>query len=596
MADSSAGDADERDVTLSGQLYGTVTNVNGVGTPDATITVVNADTGETTATTTTDSNGDYSVTVADGTYALTAVKRAPDGAYLRHPVEKTASVSGTSTEVNFTLVRPDYKLRGAFSDRTGRAIHGINRADTGVPVGVRGLVPSATDGYGLATPNDVRVGGAIESVFTHVVTIQGDRVAKLGRQRSDDGFQAAGKVIFGYEGNTVQGIGTTIGGGGKDSNRNRVLDDYGTVSGGYGNEVKETEATIAGGHDNLAEGTESVVSGGRQNTAKGPKSTISGGNRNEAGHSSVVGGGSINKAFGEEAVIGGGASNATSGFNPTIAGGNSNEASDSYAAVVGGRENVAAGEHSSVGGGANNHAHSQYAGIGSGRTNRTGVTGSDKLLYATVPGGRRNVADGKYSLAAGRRAKTDGKRGSFVWGDSTTTSVRPSAKDEVVLQAGGTRSSGVAVEVYSQSDGSAGVVLDANAGSWGSLSSRAAKTDVRPVDSQRVLDTLEDVTVSTWRYEGQSDDVRHMGPMAGPFNEAFGLGTARDRITNVDADGVAMAAIKGLSESLDARDERIDRLEKTVETLGAENERLRERNDSLEDRVSALEAQQGRDR
>lgn len=55
-----------------------------------------------------------------------------------------------------------------------------------------------------------------------------------------------------------------------------------------------------------------------------------------------------------------------------------------------------------------------------------------------------------------------------------------------------------------------------------------------------------------------------------------------ESIATVDADGVIFAAIQGLSQKLDEKDERIDELER-------ENEQLRERLGAVEDRLASLE-------
>jgi transposase len=77
--------------------------------------------------------------------------------------------------------------------------------------------------------------------------------------------------------------------------------------------------------------------------------------------------------------------------------------------------------------------------------------------------------------------------------------------------------------------------------------------------------------------------------MAGAFHDAFGLGEDPETIGHVDADGVALAAIKGLAERLDRKDDRIEALEAETDRLRAENERLRERDDALAARLAAVE-------
>lgn len=86
------------------------------------------------------------------------------------------------------------------------------------------------------------------------------------------------------------------------------------------------------------------------------------------------------------------------------------------------------------------------------------------------------------------------------------------------------------------------------------------------------------MSISTWNYESQDEETRHTGPMAEEFAAAFGLGESDRRISAVDADGVALAAIQGLAERVaDASDELSDRLaanEERIDRLEAENERI----------------------
>jgi hypothetical protein len=76
--------------------------------------------------------------------------------------------------------------------------------------------------------------------------------------------------------------------------------------------------------------------------------------------------------------------------------------------------------------------------------------------------------------------------------------------------------------------------------------------------------------ISEWRYKSHTD-ARHIGPVAQDFYEAFGLGRDDKHITSVDADGVALAAIKGLNEKLEQqareKDQRIADLEKQMGEL-----------------------------
>ena len=117
-------------------------------------------------------------------------------------------------------------------------------------------------------------------------------------------------------------------------------------------------------------------------------------------------------------------------------------------------------------------------------------------------------------------------------------------------------------------------------GSWSSLSDEASKTAIKPASGRNVLRKLSSVPVSTWSYRAQDDSIRHIGPMAQDFYRAFGVGEDRRHIASVDADGVALAAIKGLQSKLRAERRRRHALEQLLNGLEArlatrESERAR---------------------
>ncbi len=105
-------------------------------------------------------------------------------------------------------------------------------------------------------------------------------------------------------------------------------------------------------------------------------------------------------------------------------------------------------------------------------------------------------------------------------------------------------------------------------GIWTNGSDRNSKTDVEEVDGAEVLRKVAELPVTSWRYSSEDEDVRHIGPMAQDFMEAFGLGESEKHIGTVDIDGVALVAIQ---------------------ELHAELLKLRSQNEELRSRVSALE-------
>lgn len=95
-----------------------------------------------------------------------------------------------------------------------------------------------------------------------------------------------------------------------------------------------------------------------------------------------------------------------------------------------------------------------------------------------------------------------------------------------------------------------GATLAMGSGSWSSLSDRDAKANVNAVDSQALLARFAALPIATWNYKTQPDSVRHMGPMAQDFRAAFGLGEDDKHISAVDAEGVALAAIQALNQTV----------------------------------------------
>ena len=99
------------------------------------------------------------------------------------------------------------------------------------------------------------------------------------------------------------------------------------------------------------------------------------------------------------------------------------------------------------------------------------------------------------------------------------------------------------------------VELPAGGTAWAALSDKNAKTEVTPVDHKRVLSKLVALQVKEWSYTA-APSQRHVGPMAQDFHTAFRLGEDDRRISTIDADGVALAALKGLIAELKDREQR----------------------------------------
>ncbi len=326
-----------------------------------------------------------------------------------------------------------------------------------------------------------------------------------------------------------------------------------------------------GGELNDMSGTHSFIGGGRANTASGTYATVVGGNLNTVtALNSSIGGGFSNSVGAGSATIGGGGANTIlpAAGTATIAGGGFNTATATLASIGGGTGN-SAGALATVSGGSNNTASGSYATVAGGRYNTaSGLyanASGGSFCYATgasssTAGGQLNTAAGSYSFAAGRRSKAN-HSGAFVWGDSFNADKNSSANDQFnVYASGGAR-------IFSNTAATTGVLLAAGGGTWTSVSDREAKENFKVVDGIEILDRLAEIPITTWNYKSQDPAVRHMGPMAQDFYEAFGLGLGERTIDQIDPDGVALAAIQALNAKVRERDGELIRLRTQVTEL-----------------------------
>lgn len=291
-------------------------------------------------------------------------------------------------------------------------------------------------------------------------------------------------------------------------------------------------------------------------------STIAGGASNIiTGGWSIVGSGTGNTAAANYSVIGGGQSNNTTGGDD--------------AAVLGGTFNTASGSSAFVGAGASNTASGTQAMVGAGWQNNASGTN------AMIPGGMRNLASGDTSFAAGRRAQSTAA-GAFTWADSQDFDFVNSVANAFKVRATG----GIVFQTTAVG-GFQGVTLSPGGGGWAVTSDRNVKHDIEELDGRQVLAKLEKVAVSSWRYNAEASQARHMGPMAQDFYAAFGLGDDDKHIGTVDADGVALAAIKGVHAV--TKEQQVE-----ITELKGELKQLRDQNNALEARLAKLEKGAGK--
>ncbi len=310
-----------------------------------------------------------------------------------------------------------------------------------------------------------------------------------------------------------------------------------------------------------------------------------------------------------------------------------NRVGGSFATVIGGRYNTASGLNSSAMGFGNTASGSTATAMGYFAVASGGIStamGNDTTAsgYSSTAMGHGTVAGGDYSTALGQFAVAN-HAGSFVWADSTVAGFTSTAINQFSLRAsGGLRLSdstsmefgttprqmlnlygatyGIGVQsssLYFRCDSAGandgfiwyrGGVHDngyAQPGAGGtelmhlvqgglyvngalvSSSDRNAKENFQPVDSQAVLEKVAALPLSRWNYK-QDPTQQHLGPMAQDFHAAFGVGPDDKHITTVDADGVALAAIQGLNQKVEAQRNILEQKETEIAELKARLERL----------------------
>lgn len=285
---------------------------------------------------------------------------------------------------------------------------------------------------------DAFVAGSGNSVSGPAATVSGGTgnavsgyAGTIGGGQSNRVAANYGTVGGGYS-DTAGSVGATVAGG----YFNAASGDHATIGGGQSNAATQLEATVGGGNGNRATGIASTIAGGRADTAAGSFSTVGGGIRNRANDYATVGGGMENRAIGDYATIGGGNRNRAE-FASTIAGGQLNTASATNgASIVGGVENTADGSFSFIGGGYHNRTYGDLSTIGGGGGSSAIDSNVTRGSCATIPGGRRNRANGSFSFAAGRRAHAL-HHGTFVWADSTDADFASTAQDQFLIRATG---------------------------------------------------------------------------------------------------------------------------------------------------------------
>jgi trimeric autotransporter adhesin/endosialidase-like protein len=292
--------------------------------------------------------------------------------------------------------------------------------------------------------------------------------------------------------------------------------------------------------------------------------------------------------------------------------GNRTNASGGSATAMGDRTTASGGESTAMG--SSTTASATYSTAMGDRTTAGGTAATAMGRITTASGnvstamGDRTTASGDRSTAMGTNVTTNDKEGAFVIGDYSVTSI--TFLPDVANRFYARFSNGYTL--YTNSDATLGVRLDANGGSWSSISDSTKKENFVLSDAEQVLARFRTLRLGSWSYIG--DSWRHYGPMAQEWFAAFGsdgVGVIGNDtlLASADVDGVLCIAVKALEQrthdllksrqqvqSLEERTEElaniisrqqtmIERLESTVNGLAASMKQNRQASHATEQSV-----------
>ncbi len=579
-------------------------------------------------------NDDLSLT-GRGDLSAAAIGSTVVGYFVPNVIDGVATVSNSS---GIASLRKDGVGSGTGSwigfTGGGNAATGTSSA---VAAGTNNLASGAGSFVGAGTANQANgTSSLVLAGFDNRATAQDALVGAGAGNRANGarsvivggGYNLAGGDFSFIGGGGRDGVGS--GAAGTDVNRDhRAFGKWSTIGGGTGNVagvsgagVSIRSSTVAGGARNTASGAQAFVGGGGCNVASGTSAVVVGGGQTAdtgactfgnvaSGLYSFVGGGYSNTAAGESSVaLGEGAvandknsfvwgstfspaytpANGVGSFNISAPSGvhlNTNT-SLNFGSQVRQMINLWGPAVYGIGVQANtlyNRSFGNFAwftgGVhsdlaldpGTGGAATMTLTGSTLALPGLsgrieIPGDNvqqialRGVNQGLGGQTFTAYLRTNGGIGFYQGGAHSTNQFDAGAGGSILatIQTGA---------------GSATVTGNVRALGFTATSDRAAKMDFSAVNAKSVLAKVAALPVSTWTYIAEkSAGVRHIGPMAQDFMKAFNVGYDDKSISTIDASGVALTAIKGLSEIVQEKDAQMKRLEAVVQEKDVQMKRL----------------------
>lgn len=339
---------------------------------------------------------------------------------------------------------------------------------------------------------------------------------------------------------------------------------YGTTAGGM--------FSTALGLNTIASGIHSVATGyltrasGADSTALGHLTTAGGPNSTATGKSTTANGTS-STAIGELTTASGVSSTAT-GYG-TIASGHVSTAIGHYT-TASAEDSTAMGLRTTA---------SALGSTAMGWESTASGTYSTAMGFRSTASGVSSTATGILTVAAGLGSTvmgtfaeaTSAAAGSFVYGDRSTvgsaTMIRATVPNQFIVRAAG------GVGFYTSLSPVIGVELSQNGSGWLNVSDVDVKTNFRDLADDDVLAKIAALPIREWNYVTQDASIRHVGPTAQDFRAAFGLGESLRHINTIDADGIALAAVKALEARTRALTRENDELRARLARLEALLER-----------------------
>ena len=104
-------------------------------------------------------------------------------------------------------------------------------------------------------------------------------------------------------------------------------------------------------------------------------------------------------------------------------------------------------------------------------------------------------------------------------------------------------------------------------GLWVGASSRTLKENFTPLDSNDILQKIDQLEVTRWNYKSEGKSITHIGPVAEDFYRIFKAGYSEKKLAIIDEAGVALAEVKALSNTVKVQQREIESLKSEIQKL-----------------------------